>query len=62
MSDWVEGSGGLRKSRAGSWRILYTVDFKERMIDNPDPPARGGVPEAVSWAQGYCISSALAPN
>ncbi|MBI3682728.1 MAG: type II toxin-antitoxin system RelE/ParE family toxin [Acidobacteria bacterium] len=33
LSDWVEGTDGLRKTRVGSWRILYYVDTNERRIE-----------------------------
>ena len=33
MSDWVEGTDGLRKTRIGAWRILYSVDVKEYVIE-----------------------------
>ena len=33
LSDWVEGADELRKTRVGSWRILYHVDMKERLIE-----------------------------
>ena len=33
MSDWVEGADGLRRTRIGSWRVLYSADIKERMIE-----------------------------
>lgn len=31
LSDWVEGREGLRKTRVGSWRILFSVDTAERI-------------------------------
>ena len=33
MSDWVEGTDGLQKTRIGAWRILYSVDVKEYVIE-----------------------------
>ncbi len=33
MSDWVEGTRGLRRTRVGGWRVLFTVDMAERVVD-----------------------------
>ena len=33
FSDWVEGGGSLRKSRVGSWRVIFAVDTARRIVD-----------------------------
>lgn len=33
MSDWVEGTRGLRRTRVGGWRVLFTVDMADRVVD-----------------------------
>lgn len=32
LSDWVEGTQGLRKTRVGGWRILFTVDLERKVV------------------------------
>ena len=32
LSDWLEGTPGLRKSRVGGWRILFRVDRERREV------------------------------
>lgn len=32
LSDWVEGRHDLRKSRVGSWRILFRVENDSREV------------------------------
>lgn len=32
LSDWVEGSRDLRKSRVGGWRILFEIDEAQREV------------------------------
>ena len=33
LSDWVEGTGELRRTRVGAWRILFFVDTEKRVIE-----------------------------
>ena len=33
LSDWIEGTDGLRRTRVGAWRILFYVDTAKRVIE-----------------------------
>ena len=33
LSDWVEGTDELRRTRVGAWRILFYVDTAKRLIE-----------------------------
>ena len=33
LSDWVEGTDGLRRTRVGAWRILFYVDMAKRVVE-----------------------------
>lgn len=33
LSDWIEGTDELRKTRVGAWRILFYVDTAKRIVE-----------------------------
>ena len=33
LSDWVEGAPGLRRTRVGGWRILFTVNTERKVVE-----------------------------
>jgi len=52
LSDWVEGAEGLRKTRVGSWRILFYVDGMNRVVEVRAIRPRGQADEGVRRGPG----------